>query len=151
MVWYPHVTVATIVQRNDQYLMVQEEAFHQDKAQLVLNQPAGHLDEHETLLQAAVRETREETAWEVRLTHCTGIYHYRSPDNDVTYVRVSFAAEPVKELDEPLDPDIHAACWMSLEEIMRHPHRSPMVRQSLLDAADGLNIPLVAIRHFDPI
>ena len=102
MSWYPHVTVATIVQRNNQYLMVEEE----DQGRTVINQPAGHLDPGETLLQAALRETREETGWEVRLKHCTGIYQYHSPGNDTTYVRFSFAAEPVRDLQTPLDPDI---------------------------------------------
>src|SRR5688572_31807102 len=64
MTWAPHVTVATIIERDDRFLMVYEEA----DGKKVYNQPAGHLDPNETLQEAAIRETLEETGWTVELT-----------------------------------------------------------------------------------
>jgi len=69
MAWPPHITVATIVKDADRYLMVEEWI----AGELVLNQPAGHLEPNETLHAAALRETLEETAWQVQLTSLTGI------------------------------------------------------------------------------
>ena len=60
----PHVTVATIVEDNGRFLMVEELA----DGQAVFNQPAGHLEADESLIQAALRETLEETGWDVELT-----------------------------------------------------------------------------------
>ena len=73
--WQPDVTVATIVVRDGQLLMVEERA----NGALVLNQPAGHLEPDESLLDAALRETREETGWEVRLTAFVGAYQWKAP------------------------------------------------------------------------
>lgn len=74
MDWQPHITVATIVEDNGRFLMV-EELKH---GRVVLNQPAGHLDPNETLTEAAVRETLEETGWDVEPTGVLGIYLYRT-------------------------------------------------------------------------
>ena len=68
----PLVTVATIVSRNNQYLMVEEF----DNGELVLNQPAGHVEPGERLFDAAVRETEEKTGWRVTLKHLVGIFQH---------------------------------------------------------------------------
>ena len=91
-VWKPHVTVATVVCRDDRVLMVEERC----RGQQVFNQPAGHLDDGENLLAAAVRETQEETAWTVDLDYLLGIYLWRHPDNGSTFLRVNFAASPLQ-------------------------------------------------------
>ena len=57
--WHPHVTVASLATRDGRYLLVQETY----NGKSVINQPAGHLEKDETLLQAVVRETLEETGW----------------------------------------------------------------------------------------
>ena len=75
MQWVPHVTVATVVEQNGKFLLVHE----QSDGLCVYNQPAGHWDEHESLMDAARRETLEETGWEVELSHVLGISHYISP------------------------------------------------------------------------
>ena len=72
MSWHPHVTVATIVEDQGRFLLVEEQADGRE----VLNQPAGHLEPAESLLEAALRETLEETGWEVELSAVTGIYLY---------------------------------------------------------------------------
>ena len=66
--WQPDVTVATVVVRDGRLLCVEERA----NGRLVLNQPAGHLEPDESLVEAALRETREETGWNVRITHVVG-------------------------------------------------------------------------------
>ena len=91
MEWLPHITVATIVEDNGKFLMVEE----LKGGRAVLNQPAGHLDPHETLTEAAVRETLEETGWDVEPTGVVGIYLYTAPSNGVTYQRVCFIAKAI--------------------------------------------------------
>ncbi|QEI12874.1 NUDIX hydrolase [Cellvibrio japonicus] len=141
MTWAPHATVATIVEHNGRYLMVYEEA----DGQRVYNQPAGHLDPHETLQQAAVRETLEETGWTVKLTGVVGINLYTAPGNGVTYLRTTFIADPVSHNpDIPLDSGILEAVWLSYEEILarRDQLRSPMTLQIIEEYRAGRRFPL---------
>ncbi len=130
MSWPPHITVATVVQRNDQFLFVEEV----DAGATVYNQPAGHLEPGETLQAAALRETLEETGWEVQLTGFIGLYQYYSEHNDTLYLRVCFAAEPIRQVTARLDSDITAAHWLSLEALQDLSLRSPLVRQCVADA-----------------
>ncbi len=103
MSWYPHTTVATIVEQNGRFLMVEEK----EAGQQVFNQPAGHLDANESLFEAALRETLEETAWEVELTAYLGTYQYLSDANGITYIRHCFIAQPRRhDPKRALDPDI---------------------------------------------
>src|SRR6478609_2062164 len=97
--WQPDVTVATLVVRDGCLLCVEERA----NGTLVINQPAGHLEPDESLLDAAVRETREETGWNVRITDLVGIYQWKAPvhpdgSGGRHYLRVAFAAEPLTEI-----------------------------------------------------
>lgn len=144
MQWAPHVTVATVVERNGLFLLVHEyDSFRQ---QMVYNQPAGHWDEGETLLAGAVRETREETAWEVELTHWLGLYSYLAPSNGYTYLRVAFVGEPRQFLDTPLDEGIEAAVWLDYETILTKNAagelRSPLVLKVIDDYRAGRRLPL---------
>ncbi|WP_407290912.1 NUDIX hydrolase [Stutzerimonas zhaodongensis] len=120
MTWHPHITVATIVEADGRFLMVEEAK----GGRLVLNQPAGHLEPDETLRDAAIRETREETGWEVKLEGVVGVYLYTAPSNGVTYQRVCFAASPLRRDPQPtLDTGIVAAHWMTREELVEQPER----------------------------
>lgn len=141
--WPPHITVATVVQRNNEYLFVEE----RDAGQTVFNQPAGHLEPNETLFEAAVRETLEETAWDVHLTGLIGLYHYYSAHNDTTYLRICFAAEPLKQQTRSLDSDIIAAHWLRPEALNDLPLRSPLVTQCLQDSINKPLIPLETVKH----
>src|SRR5512135_1342045 len=89
-IWRPDVTVACIVPRNGKFLLVEEDV----RGERVLNQPAGHLEPDESLPAAAVRETREETGWDVSLTHLVGIYQWANADG--AFLRFTFAAVPLR-------------------------------------------------------
>ncbi|MBD9676232.1 NUDIX hydrolase [Pseudomonas sp. PDM18] len=146
MRWLAHVTVATIVEDQGRFLLVEE--MSADKKQ-VFNQPAGHLEANETLLEAAMRETLEETGWDVELTAVTGIYLYTAPSNGVTYQRVCFAARPLRHHPErELDDGILGARWMTREELAAQPERwrSHLVLRCIDDYLEGERFPLALIR-----
>lgn len=147
--WKPNVTVATVISRVNQgiteYLMVHE--VRDGKA--VYNQPAGHLDEGESLITAAERETLEETAWKVRITGLIGIYRFVAA-NGITYLRHAFAAEPLKHLNsQTLDSGIIEAVWMSTKEIehKKAQLRSAMVQETINDYEQGQIYPLTLLRE----
>jgi 8-oxo-dGTP pyrophosphatase MutT (NUDIX family) len=146
MRWLAHVTVATIVEDQGRFLLVEE--LSADKKQ-VFNQPAGHLEANESLLEAAVRETLEETGWDVELTAVTGIYLYTAPSNGVTYQRVCFAARPLRHHPEhALDEGILGARWIPREELAAQPERwrSHLVLRCIDDYLAGERFPLSLIR-----
>lgn len=141
----PHVTVATLIERQGQFLLVEELA----GGKLVLNQPAGHLEADESLIEAALRETLEETACSVELNAVTGIYLYTAPSNGVTYQRVCFAATLLGEHPErALDKDIVRTLWLSRDELAAQPERwrSELTLRCIDDYLAGHRYPLSLIR-----
>ncbi|QLF94638.1 NUDIX hydrolase [Pseudomonas sp. ABC1] len=145
MDWYPHITVATIVEDQGRFLLVEEFS----GGQAVFNQPAGHLEADESLLDAALRETLEETGWEVELTGVTGIYLYTAPSNGVTYQRVCFCARPLRHLpDSPLDHGIIGPHWMTRDEIIqqRPRWRSELLLRCIDDYLNGERFPLSLVK-----
>ena len=144
--WQPDVTVATVVVADGRLLCVEERA----NGRLVLNQPAGHLEPDESLQDAALRETREETGWDVRLTSFVGAYQWKAPETGRHYMRMAFAAEPVHHHpDRPLDDGIVRALWMTPQELLdaRDRHRSPLVWQVVSDHLAGQRFPLSLLRQ----
>ncbi|PCK10159.1 MAG: NUDIX hydrolase [Alteromonadaceae bacterium] len=124
--WHPHVTVATVIEDDGKFLLVEELC----DGKTVFNQPAGHLEENETLIDAAKRETLEETGYQVKITGALGVSQYLAPSNGATYLRHSFTATIVSQQnDGPLDSDIIAAHWMPFEKILniQQQLRSPLV------------------------
>ena len=145
MDWQPHITVATLIEDQGRFLMVEE--FKAGKH--VLNQPAGHLEANESLREAAIRETLEETAWDVELTAVVGIYLYTAPSNGVTYQRVCFAARPLRHHPErALDSDIVRTVWLTRDELLANPERwrSELVPRCLDDYLAGPLHSLALIR-----
>ena len=138
MRWTPHITVAAIVPRNDQFLMVSE----YESGQLVINQPAGHVESNETLTEAVLREVREETAWVVEPLHIVGIYRYQANADAIEYLRVCYACTPIEKTDDVLDPDIESADWLTLDDIRSRPHRSALVKRCLEDYLSHQQAPL---------
>lgn len=144
MTWAPHVTVATIVERDDRYLMVYEDA----DGKLVYNQPAGHLDPDETLQEAAIRETLEETGWTVALTGVVGVNLYTAPSNGITYCRTTFIAEALShDPTRKLDTGIIEAVWLTFEELVARKDqlRSPMTLRIIEEYRAGRRFPLEVV------
>ncbi len=145
MSWNPHITVATIIEDQGRFLLVEE----LEGGKLVLNQPAGHLEPNETLQQAAIRETLEETGWTVELTGVVGIYLYVAPSNGVTYQRICFSARALQhDPSRPLDADILRTCWATEAELLAQPQRwrSELVPRCIADYLAGPPHSLALIR-----
>ncbi len=160
MTWYPHKTVAVVIEQeveqvagqtrsghtgadtqSRRFLMVEE---HSD-GRVVFNQPAGHLEPGETLAAAAVRETLEETAWHVELTGFVGLYQHTSPDTGKCYIRSCFSAKALRhDSHRALDRDIIQAHWLTLDEIRQRSAqlRSPAVLRVIEDYLGGQCLPL---------
>ena len=145
-VWRPHVTVACVVADGDRYLMVEEEV----QGRLAYNQPAGHLDDGESLLQAAVRETLEETGWTVELSHLIAIDQWRSTEHGDAVIRFSFAARALShDAARPLDIGIQRALWLTRREIeaLGDRLRSPLVLMSIDAWLAGQRLPLSTLGY----
>ncbi|MCI2260726.1 NUDIX hydrolase [Xanthomonas indica] len=143
--WQPDVTVATVVVRDGRLLQVEEAI----AGALVLNQPAGHLEPDERLIEAAVRETLEETGWQVQPTAFIGAYQWKA-DNGRHYLRFAFAADPVAhDPQRPLDTGIVRALWMTPAELEAAAPRwrSPLVWQVVADYLAGRRYPLDLLRQ----
>ena len=143
-IWKPHATVASICERDGKYLLVKEKA----AGRVVYNQPAGHLDPGETLIEAVIRETMEETRYPFTPRSLQGIYRYRpDPKANKTYLRFLFRGDVGDRIDGELDRGIIAAEWLSYEEVLScsAQHRSPMVLQCIDDFRNGTGYPLDVI------
>jgi len=149
MIWKPNVVVAAMVERDGRFLLVEEE----DGERLVLNQPAGHLDEGETLIGAVIRETLEETAWHIEPTALLGVYRWPHPAKDITYLRFAFIARALhEEAGRPLDHGCRRALWLTPTEIRaeRPRHRSPQVERCLDDYLAGTRYSLDLLKEYAP-
>mgnify|MGYP006205288583 FL=1 len=153
--WHPHVTVATVIKRSNQYLMVEERS---EQLGLVINQPAGHVDPGEGIVDAAIRETLEETCWSISIDHLVGIYQWSLPQKQKqnlptkTYLRFTFAGQIIEDHSGQvkLDADIVDTHWLTLSEIEnKFIVRSPLVVKSILDYETGRKIPLNTYQNLD--
>ena len=143
-IWRPDVTVATVVRRDSKFLIVEEIS----DGRLVLNQPAGHLEPMESLVDAAIRETFEETGWHVAPTGLIGLYQWHRPEDDFHVLRVAFAADALGwDATHPLDSGIVRALWLTREEIAAESARlrSPLVLRNIDDFLAGQRHPLTAL------
>jgi 8-oxo-dGTP pyrophosphatase MutT (NUDIX family) len=136
--------VAAVIERDGRFLLIEEET----SDGIRLNQPAGHLDPHESLQEAVVREVLEETAHDFVPEALVGMYMstYRSArlDVDVTYLRFAFCGKAGKEYDRPLDEGILRTMWLTRDEIAacRERHRSPLLLTCIDDYLAGQRAPL---------
>ena len=139
-VWRPSVTVAAVIERGGRFLLVQEKI----DGRLVLNQPAGHLDPHESLVAACRREVLEETAHRFAPTSLVGVYRWHYAPQDVTFLRFCFTGKILGSEDRKLDKEIVALHWLSPEELKARSaeHRSPLVQKCVEDFLAGRRIPL---------
>lgn len=141
--WYPHVTVASIVEQDGRYLMVKET----HRGNSVINQPAGHIEKGESLEDAVRRETLEETGWEIEPKFISGIYQFTAA-NGVTYIRFTFSGKVVRHRpDAALDPAIEDVLWLDRESLVsqRNHLRSQVVLKCIDDFENGKHLPLQCI------
>ena len=144
MTWKPHATVAAIIERDNRFLMVEELV----DGERVINQPAGHLEPGESIIEATIRETYEETAWRFKPEAMTGIYLWKHPVNEKTFLRVALCGSCSEhDPEQPLDKGILQAVWKTREELTRPDCqlRSPMVLNCIDDYLDGRRLPLDAL------
>ena len=144
--WKPHATVAAIVEQNGLFLLVEEVTERGNR----FNQPAGHLEDNETITEAVIRETLEETAYTFTPQALLGIYHWKHEHNDTTYLRFAFIGDANNHQPNlALDDGIIRAVWMSIEEIRANAHlmRSPQVITCIEDYLGGQRFPLNVITH----
>jgi len=141
-----HITVAAMVERDGRFLMVEEAI----RGETLINQPAGHLEPRESLVEAVVRETLEETARVFEPSGLLGVYQANQPDG--VWLRVAFVGQAGEvDQDRELDTGILAARFMAPAEIeqRRAAHRSPFVAACVDDYLAGRRLPLDALRYFD--
>ena len=141
MVWKPHTTVAAIIERDNKFLMVEELI----QGEQVINQPAGHLEPDESLIEAVIRETREETAWQFIPEAITGIYLWKNPDNGESFLRFAFCGSCKNhKASQALDEGIQAAIWKTRDELLQQQQklRSPMVINCIDDYLAGKRFPM---------
>ncbi len=150
MVWKPDVTVAAVVEREGRFLLVEEHVGQR----LVINQPAGHLEANESLLEAGIRETLEETAWHFVPDAVSGIYLWPHPERNITFLRVAFAGQVTQHFPERrLDHGIRRTLWLTRNEIVQRSAqlRSPLVLRCIDDYLSGKRYPLEMLTHLvDP-
>ena len=148
MPWKPNVTVAAVVERAGKFLLVEEETSQGVR----LNQPAGHLEADESILEAVKREVLEESAYHFVPQHLLGIYRWHSAASDTTYLRFAFTGEIAgHEADRPLDAGILQAVWLTPDEIRttQAQHRSPLILRCMEDYLDNKRYPLDLLVHYD--
>ena len=139
--WRPSVTVAAVIERGGRFLLVEEVA----NGRRVLNQPAGHLDPGESLVQAVSREVLEETAHRFTPTALVGIYRWLYEPEEVTFLRFCFLGDlNGEEKGRSLDKEIVALHWLTPDEVKgkKESHRSPLVQQCVDDYLSGRRFPL---------
>ncbi len=143
-IWKPHVTVAALCQRDNRFLMVKEDISGEE----LYNQPAGHLEPNEGLIDAVIRETLEETRYQFQPIAFQGVYRHQV-SAERTYIRFAFSGQAGALVEGNLDQGVIAAEWMSYDEILatKGQHRSPMVLQCVEDFLNELSFPLNVINH----
>lgn len=137
------ITVAAMIWHDQRFLMVEERI----DGFIRLNQPAGHVEPGETLLEAVVREVREETRYTFHPKTLLGIYH-SNPSEGPRILRVAICGSVDPEPDQaPLDPDILAASFFSIDEIQARGAdlRSPFVQRCIDDFLNGQRFPLAVL------
>ena len=149
MLWKPDVTVAAIIRQQNRYLLVEEYA----KNSLVYNQPAGHLEKNESLVNAVKREVMEETAREFYPEFLTGIYLFSDQQIDTCYLRFCFYGECSNvNTKQKLDKEILQTVWMSYEEIKASQDRlrTPLVEKCISDYLSGQQFHLNVLHDLLP-
>ncbi len=149
MIWKPNVTVAAVVEQDGNFLLVEEKIASETTT--LFNQPAGHLEPGESLVQAVIRETLEETGYTFTPEWLLGIYHWHSSKSETTYLRFAFSGH-VSDIDSDhvRETGIVKADWYDIPQIeeLTMRHRSPLVKQCIEDFYAGKHYPLEILTHY---
>jgi 8-oxo-dGTP pyrophosphatase MutT (NUDIX family) len=148
MEWTIDVTVAALIEQRSRFLLVEENV----DGQLVLNQPAGHLEPGESLLQAAVREVAEETGHTFEPESVVGVYIWQANPSTRSFLRVCFAGTATAPRAQPqLDHGIVGVHWLTRDELANPSRklRSPMVLRCIDDLRSGARFPLSCLRYVE--
>jgi 8-oxo-dGTP pyrophosphatase MutT (NUDIX family) len=146
MTMRPDLTVAAVIERDGQFLFVEERV----GARMVFNQPAGHVERGEPLVHAVVREALEETAWAFAPQALVGIYLWEQPQKQRTFLRFAFCGEVNgHDPSRSLDRGIERTVWMNREQLLARSSRlrSPMVLSCVDDYLAGRRYPLEIVRQ----
>jgi 8-oxo-dGTP pyrophosphatase MutT (NUDIX family) len=144
----PDVTVAAIAETDGRFLVVEERI----DRRLLFNQPAGHVERHETLLAAVVREAREETAWRFEPEALLGIYLWRNPRSRREILRFAFTGRVTDhDAAQRLDRGIVRTHWLTRSELEARQERlrSPLVLRCVHDYLAGQRHALDGIALLD--
>ena len=148
--WQPDVSVAAICKQNDRYLLVEERS--KSTGEIVFNQPAGHLEAGESIIDAVIRETLEETCRHFKPKGLVGFYRL-ALSAQKTYLRYTFFGD-ISDIDAEVqrDKDIIATHWFSREELENHSSlRSHLVLQCVEDFENGSSYPLDLLKDHTPL
>jgi len=151
MVWKPHVTVAAVIEQNNRFLLVEETTSNG----LAFNQPAGHLEAGESLLEAVKREVREETAWRFEPQALVAVQLWRKNADFPSFLRFCFTGSVHShDPEQTLDKGIIATHWLTQLEIELRSERlrSPLVWRCIEEYRQGSRYPLSLLQSFlDPL
>lgn len=146
MAFQPDLTVAAVIERDGQFLLIEERVDNR----LVFNQPAGHVERNESLIDAAIRETLEETAWAFQPEALVGIYLWDQPEKQRSFLRFTFCGQVGShDPQRPLDRGIKRTMWMDRHQVLARSARlrNPMVLKCIDDYLVGRRYPLDLIQH----
>jgi 8-oxo-dGTP pyrophosphatase MutT (NUDIX family) len=144
----PEITVAAVTETDGRFLVVEERI----NRRLVFNQPAGHVEQGETLLAAVVREVREETAWGFQPEALIGVYLWRNPNSGRSTMRFTFTGSVADhDAKQPLDRGIVSTHWLSRTDLLEREQRlrSPLVLRCIEDYLSGTRLPLDPVANLD--
>ncbi len=148
MIWKPHVTVAAVIERENHFLLVEEETAQG----LRFNQPAGHWEQDETLTAGTIREALEESAYDFEPKYLVGVYRWHAAESNTTYLRFAFGGNlSCHHPERSLDRGILRTVWLTIEEIRasQSKHRSPLVLRCCEDYLAGRRYSLDLLVHYD--
>jgi len=149
MVWKPRLTVACVIEKDGKFLMVEEK---NGAGETIIGQPAGHVEYGETILQAAVRETLEETGCIVEPQSLLAIFNRNGSTQDSTFLRFTFVAKFIEEkANAVIDSDIIDTHWLSADDVISEKHfqmRSELVAVSIEKYLQGVRYPLEIIESY---
>ena len=146
MVWKPHVTVAAVIEKQGRFLLVEEET----KKGLAFNQPAGHLENGESIIHAVKREVCEETAWQFEPESIIAVQLWQK-GTSASFLRFCFTGQ-ISDFNpnQALDTGIIQTHWLSHDEVMAKNSqlRSPLVLNSIDDYLQGNHYPLTLLSAY---